>query len=715
MAQVPYSPVADVSSNLPATPSIHVDTPPAAFGGDIGRALSTLGQVSDQVGNEIFARAMAMQQLDNESHAREASANYMIKAGELHANFSSLQGSAAGPEAFNQYTKDLADARQQFRAGLSSPMAQKMFDADSMSTMGRTIFNGAGHSAEQMKMYALGASKSQSEAATNTVLSNPTDDRSYQAGLATAEAGARFRGEAMGHAPDQVEQDVAMARSDVTAARIMGLTRSNPMAAKQLFDKAIADGTLRGEAIPKVQDTVDKQLYTTGSKEIGNGIRTGTSMAMGQGIVPIERAKDAIAMGIESGGSYDVIGPTAKNGDRPLGKYQVMQSNLQSWLRQSGLDAMTPEEFIKDHGAQDKVFETIFGGYMKEGGSFNAAATKWFTGTFTPKPGVNDGSATRPGTTVPQYLAATNARLAKTGTLGDKIQAARAQADKVAPDKPLLGDYAESDVITKQHQDDSITREDDQVKWNTIDSALIEQPGQKVPSSIEELKASSSQVAQAVDQLNSVEQLKLQKKLEIISKQDDTPTLERNANFQKISGAAYQDPTTILDIDPYARDLTKTQRQAIVTMQKKVMAGGKLDDPNLHAALNSPNVKAALNAAGINAKDDPDGYNQYAGALQTEINAVRSAGKPVSYQDAEGIALRLLQDSVSDGVLWGTTTDKMFRATPPVEEVGRIRSLYKNRDLSDVDVQRLYAHSLFIASQRKAVKPTGAPEVPRSQ
>jgi len=40
----------------------------------------------------------------------------------------------------------------------SNPMAQKMFDGSSLSFMGRTIFNAAGHAAQQTKVAANNAS-----------------------------------------------------------------------------------------------------------------------------------------------------------------------------------------------------------------------------------------------------------------------------------------------------------------------------------------------------------------------------------------------------------------------------------------------------------------------------------------------------------------------------------------------------------------------------
>jgi len=91
--------------------------------------------------------------------------------------------------------------------------------------------------------------------------------------------------------------------------------------------------------------------------------------------------KKSIA-GIESAGHnnpYGVLGPLVK-GDQAHGKYQVMGANIPSWTQSAIGRAMTPAEFLADPAAQEKVFEKIFGDYVKKYGSPEAAARAWFAG-----------------------------------------------------------------------------------------------------------------------------------------------------------------------------------------------------------------------------------------------------------------------------------------------------------------------------------------------
>ena len=133
------------------------------------------------------------------------------------------------------------------------------------------------------------------------------------------------------------------------------------------------------------------------------------SLSPGSGVVPLERARRAIGT-FESGNRYNEIGPRTRTGDQALGRYQVMRSELPEYLRAASLKPMTPEQFLNDPKAQDTVFDRVFGGYMDKYGSFNEAASIWFSG----RPIARAGNAKDVlGTTVPMYLANTNAILSR--------------------------------------------------------------------------------------------------------------------------------------------------------------------------------------------------------------------------------------------------------------------------------------------------------------
>jgi hypothetical protein len=112
------------------------------------------------------------------------------------------------------------------------------------------------------------------------------------------------------------------------------------------------------------------------------------------------RAKAASA-NIESGGKYDALGPITRNGDRAYGKYQVMGNNIPSWTKEAFGKSMTPEEFLADPAAQEKVYEQQFGKNVAKYGNVADAASVWFTG----KPLAQAGNVSDVlGTTAPEYV-----------------------------------------------------------------------------------------------------------------------------------------------------------------------------------------------------------------------------------------------------------------------------------------------------------------------
>jgi hypothetical protein len=102
---------------------------------------------------------------------------------------------------------------------------------------------------------------------------------------------------------------------------------------------------------------------------------------------------------IESGGKYDAIGPTTKDGDAALGKYQVMGKNVGPWTREVLGQELTPQQFLASPAAQDAVFNAKFGQYAQKYGP-EGAARAWFAG----EGGMNDlGRKDQFGTSVSNY------------------------------------------------------------------------------------------------------------------------------------------------------------------------------------------------------------------------------------------------------------------------------------------------------------------------
>lgn len=275
MPTVPYNPIPSVQPSGQATPGVSVSTPGAAFGTTVAAGLEGLGTSVSHAGDELFKRAMALQELQNETSAKEADAQYMIQVGKLHADYSSLQGQQA-VSAYPKYTEDIQKLRQDIRQGLPNDMARKMYDGSSLSTMGRTIFNGAGHAATQGKVAANGAIDARMDASLNTILANPTDDVTFKRLTNGLAADVASKGDLHGWTPEQTADQTARAVSKAWAHRITGLSKTEPFKAEELLQEN--SGKLHFDDRERVDNTVRTQLRNTGARMIANQRDPSTSL-----------------------------------------------------------------------------------------------------------------------------------------------------------------------------------------------------------------------------------------------------------------------------------------------------------------------------------------------------------------------------------------------------------------------------------------------------
>ena len=109
----------------------------------------------------------------------------------------------------------------------------------------------------------------------------------------------------------------------------------------------------------------------------------------------------------ESGNKYGALGPVIKSGDRAYGRYQVMGNNIPSWTKSALGTSMTPQQFLSDPAAQDKVALHQMANHYKKYGNAADVASIWFSG----RPARNNTSKDILGTSVPGYIKNTVAGL----------------------------------------------------------------------------------------------------------------------------------------------------------------------------------------------------------------------------------------------------------------------------------------------------------------
>jgi hypothetical protein len=271
MPQVPYSGVPDVAPQDTPLPRYTADTPVAAFGGATAHALTELGSSFSKDGDELFARADAMQQLKNHSEAQEAAAKFMENAGDIHAKLGSMQGKDAVDYYANGFKTDLETARKNIRDNLSNPMAQKLFDSESLSTVGRTMFNGAGIAATANKAYAINSVESQikNEHDLAATSDNPKDVAIAKQRISSLSA---QRGVLKGEDPESVDQYTKTINSSLTLNVIKQTARTEPSKAESIL--AENRSSMTSEDYDRARTVIDNTQRAVGSVNIAQKIIT---------------------------------------------------------------------------------------------------------------------------------------------------------------------------------------------------------------------------------------------------------------------------------------------------------------------------------------------------------------------------------------------------------------------------------------------------------
>jgi hypothetical protein len=712
MPKVPYDAVPDIAPQSPGAPQLRINAAHATgqeFGALEGEALSSLGRVVEGAGNEVFSRAMAMQELKNQTEAKEADTTYMEKAGLLHAEYNSLQGKTA-VEAYPKYIEDLKKTRTEIRDGMSNDASRKLYDSGSLPTMGRTIFNGAGHAAAQNKSWAIGASNARIEALGDQALSSPKDDVGFKRMVESSKAEVAQLAQLHGWGDEQKAQETSNRISDLWSKRIDGLVKQSPQAAKKMLDEAIKGGSIRGEAVGKLTDRVNQSMYTVGARNISSQVHSGTDLYWGSKPVPIQSAKAAIA-GVERAG-YQTMGVETRHG-RALGKYQVMEEYLPGYLKAAGMDPMTPKEFLADAEAQETLFEKNFSQLMGKYGNFNDAASMWFSG----KPLAEAGNRSDrvpgvyKGMTVPEYVTRANKYLAEGMPLRDKVERGASLAREAAPDAPLMEDYTRQRIESDSSQFQRIKLNDQYQNKQTIESALMGGEDGGLPTTLDELREKGPAVERA---WNDLEPSVQRRYLGILAKNAKGDTIQWNEkrlnDYQRLKGMAAANPAEFLEEDIVNSDLPMSTRRELISQQIK-LRGKAEGDPQVRKAMGK--LLPILGPADLatRTQQNKDRYDQFVGALQDAIVDFQSdKKKPPDGEDLQKIGSRLLTNMVVPR-FWGmyNSSVPVFEMQVPDEAAAKIKTTIKDAlgvEPTPQQIQRAYSRELY---KRLYGKPAAAP------
>lgn len=259
MAQAPYTPDFTATPYMRPTRLLDIRTPPAAFGENIGAALSHLGADVGQAGGELFTRAVALQELQNENDARQAQTDFVNKIAPLQADFDAKTGKESR-DALQPHLDALNQTRLDYRSQLKTPMAQKLFDQDSLPFYQRNVFSSAARAGQQYKDYTVQTYNAQADLAIRDSESHP-DDITFaknKALIGRSVADAAMIKYGVPETDPIVQDAVVKAQQAHLASQIKGISHTDPDRAYKMLEDNKA-------SLGDQYDALESQIQTKGN------------------------------------------------------------------------------------------------------------------------------------------------------------------------------------------------------------------------------------------------------------------------------------------------------------------------------------------------------------------------------------------------------------------------------------------------------------------
>jgi len=504
-----------------------------------------------------------------------------------------------------------------------------------------------------------------------------------------------------GWSPEQEKDYLGTQQSKLVFERATTLARTDPATAQKVLDDAVKSGYISGEESGRAQEFVRQKRNHITSRIEADALLAGDGDHFSVGNVPVGDAREAIAS-VESSGNYEAVHTVVKKGQyagqRALGRYGIMPGNLPSWLKEAGMPSMTPEEFVKDHSAQDKLFNFKFGQLMREHGSAGRAAMVWFTGSPEPKPNANDGL-----TSAPDYLKRFNAALGQNASPERRYEVAKKRAQELSPDDPEFEFQFTNRVEAAHRTQTNAYKEELRQNIDVIESAIVPAKDGKLITSVDDV--ADPEVHKAWDWLQMHDPKRIRQYNELFArnaKGDYTATEENQAEYHQWLGRL-TDPTMsdaerekAMNADYATMHMPAANRDRLNQIRNKLIAG-HVKDPNVAHAMQV--LEPRLVEAGITKKDDEENYYLLKGILHDAMqNEIARAKRPLKDEEIIQMGNRLLREQVIKKGWFLDTKGPTFKAEVPEQMKNIIIERYSNKygdTPSEQTIRRIWAVKLY--------------------
>src|SRR5580692_252560 len=228
---VPYSGTLSVAPQLDPLQNVHVNTPVEAFGGATAGAITHLGQVAEGAGKEVFARGLAMQELDQQDKANSAIAAYQNELTNSFVEYTKNQGQDA-LQKFGPFSDSTEELRQKYAEQMDSPYGKFLFNQESRQARWRTVFGAGNYAREQQKVFSKQSFDMRIDAVgDHAAATMPGDQTSLDQAIDQAKqlAGQKASESSFVPGTPDYDQAVRMGASSVVSKNVRQLMKSQPI------------------------------------------------------------------------------------------------------------------------------------------------------------------------------------------------------------------------------------------------------------------------------------------------------------------------------------------------------------------------------------------------------------------------------------------------------------------------------------------------------
>lgn len=321
---------------------------PENFGSQVGNALS-------QTGDMLAQNAIQRQQLINEANVNDVYANqFSPKLQALRQNYMKLEGKDA-EEQFPAYQAQVQGLLADTRASFPSPMAQKLFDEQSIRRTERELDVMSNYASTETKKYQLTAHTSAIDNLASDGAANYNQPQILLANQAEIDKQTVNFGATHGWSPDQIKDQMNKNQGKLWSAVIERQAVDNPVQAQRIFDVKTKDGTLDGNAQKELTLKLKPQMDLVQAQN-AYGKVTGGVTAQQLDQIAQQRGADPATVNMIWSAEGHVSDPTVRNPtSSATGIGQFIDS---TWAAMGGTDAdrfdkQRQMELLVDHTKQN--------------------------------------------------------------------------------------------------------------------------------------------------------------------------------------------------------------------------------------------------------------------------------------------------------------------------------------------------------------------------